>query len=107
MTAGRHIVLESVADEYLERLAKRAANLPVGDPHTEQVALGPLINERQVANVDRIVHRERGGRRRDPRPAAAYEGLFYQPTVLAGVTRDMPAFREEIFGPVAPVIVVQ
>jgi hypothetical protein len=40
---------------YLERLADRAAKLPVGDPHTDQVALGPLSSERQLANVDRIV----------------------------------------------------
>jgi benzaldehyde dehydrogenase (NAD) len=59
MTAGRHIVLEAVADEYLDRLAKRAENLPVGNPHTEQVALGPLINERQP---DRQRHRVRAGR---------------------------------------------
>jgi benzaldehyde dehydrogenase (NAD) len=55
MTAGRHIVLEEVADQYLERLAARAQQLPVGDPFTEQVALGPLINEQQVNNVNRIV----------------------------------------------------
>ena len=60
MTAGRHIVLEAVADEYLDRLAKRAENLPVGNPHTEQVALGPLINERQLANVDLPPLREPG-----------------------------------------------
>ncbi len=106
MTAGRHIVLETVADEYLERLAKRAANLPVGNPHTEQVALGPLINERQVANVDRIV-RETVAAGADIRAGGVHDGLFYSPTVLAGVTQDMPAFREEIFGPVAPVIVVK
>ena len=47
MTAGRHIVMEAVAQEYLDRLAQRAANLPVGDPHLEQVAIGPLINESQ------------------------------------------------------------
>jgi benzaldehyde dehydrogenase (NAD) len=55
MTAGRHIVLESVADEYIERLVPRANNLPVGDPFTGQVALGPLISERQLNRVDRIV----------------------------------------------------
>ncbi|QQM24243.1 benzaldehyde dehydrogenase [Rhodococcus sp. P-2] len=106
MTAGRHIVLESVADRYLDLLAKRASVLPVGDPNTGNVALGPLINARQIANVDRIVQdtKEAGA---EIRAGGTYEGLFYQPTVLAGVTSDMPAFREEIFGPVAPVVVVK
>jgi benzaldehyde dehydrogenase (NAD) len=106
MTAGRHIILESVADEYLDRLAKRAANLPVGNPHTEQVALGPLINEGQVANVERIVG-ESVAAGAEIRAGGVSEGLFYSPTVLAGVTQDMAAFREEIFGPVAPVTVVR
>ena len=106
MTAGRHIVVESVADEYLDRLAGRAGALPVGDPHTEQVALGPLINERQLKNVDRIVTStvDAGA---EVRAGGTYDRLFYRPTVLAGVTTEMPAFREEIFGPVAPVIVVK
>ncbi|HMG64078.1 MAG TPA: benzaldehyde dehydrogenase [Streptosporangiaceae bacterium] len=106
MTAGRHIVMAGVADEYLERLAARASGLPVGDPNVEQVALGPLINERQLANVDRIVTQtvEAGA---VVRAGGTHDKLFYKPTVLAGVTTKMPAFREEIFGPVAPVIVVQ
>jgi benzaldehyde dehydrogenase (NAD) len=105
MTAGRHIVLETVADAYLERLAKRAENLPVGNPYTEQVALGPLISERQVANVDRIVT-ETVAAGATLRAGGQRERLYYRPTVLADVTPAMPAFREEIFGPVAPVIVV-
>ena len=106
MTAGRHIVVESVADEYLDRLVGRAGALPVGDPHTEQVALGPLINERQLKNVDRIVTStvDAGA---EVRAGGTYDRLFYRPTVLAGVTTEMPAFREEIFGPVAPVVVVR
>jgi benzaldehyde dehydrogenase (NAD) len=106
MTAGRHIVVESVADEYLERLSRRAAALPVGNPHTEQVALGPLINERQLANVDRIVSTTVAAGA-EVRAGGTHEKLFYSPTVLAGVTAAMPAFREEIFGPVAPVVVVR
>lgn len=105
MTAGRHIVVESIADEYLELLAKRAQSLPVGDPHTEQVALGPLINQRQLDNVDRIVS-ETVAAGAEVRAGGTHERLFYRPTVLAGVTAAMPAFREEIFGPVAPVVVV-
>jgi benzaldehyde dehydrogenase (NAD) len=106
MTAGRHIVLESVAGEYLDRLAGRASALPVGNPHTEQVALGPLINDRQLRNVDRIVTStvDAGA---EVRAGGTHDRLFYRPTVLAGVTTEMPAFREEIFGPVAPVIVVR
>jgi benzaldehyde dehydrogenase (NAD) len=106
MTAGRHIVLESVADQYIDRLAKRAANLPVGNPHTDQVALGPLINARQVENVDRIVN-ETVAAGAEVRAGGVHEGLFYSPTVLAGVTPSMAAFKEEIFGPVAPVVVVK
>ncbi|MFC8182132.1 benzaldehyde dehydrogenase [Rhodococcus sp. 14-2470-1b] len=106
MTAGRHIVLESVADQYIGKLAARARNLPVGDPFTEQVALGPLINESQLKNVDRIVSKTIADGA-ELRAGGTYQGLFYQPTVLAGVTTDMAAFREEIFGPVAPVVVVK
>src|SRR3984885_3926887 len=106
MTAGRHIVVESVAGRYLDRLAERAENLPVGNPYTEQVALGPLINARQLANVDRIVTEpiDAGA---SLRAGGTHQDLYYRPTVLAGVTPAMPAFREEIFGPVAPVIVVK
>ncbi|MFC7448360.1 benzaldehyde dehydrogenase [Rhodococcus daqingensis] len=106
MTAGRHIVLENVADEYLDRLTRRAAVLPVGDPNTADVALGPLINAQQLAHVDRIVQGTvtEGA---EIRTGGTHQGLFYRPTVLAGVTTAMPAFREEIFGPVAPVTVVR
>ncbi|CAM2814155.1 benzaldehyde dehydrogenase [Saccharomonospora xinjiangensis] len=106
MAAGRHIVVESVAGDYVERLTTRARGLTVGDPWTEKVALGPLIDSTQLSRVDRIV--------RDSVAAGAHlcaggqpRGLFYPPTVLSGVTGDMPAFTEEIFGPVAPVIVVR
>ena len=106
MTAGRHIVLEAVAAQYLERLSIRAGQPPVGDPHTEQVALGPLISERQLANVDWIVTATVAAGAQMP-TGGTHERLFYAPNVLGGVTQAMPAFREEIFGPVAPVIVVK
>jgi benzaldehyde dehydrogenase (NAD) len=106
MTAGRHIVVEAVADAYLERLAKRADNLPVGNPYTGQVALGPIISQKQLANVDRIVG-ETVSAGATLRAGGSHDGLFYRPTVLADVTPSMAAFREEIFGPVAPVVVVK
>lgn len=102
MQAGRHLVHRSIAGKYAARLAERARNLTVGDPFKEQVHLGPLINAKQRDRVSEIVQAGvkagatvlAGGR---------FTGLFYEPTVLTGVTPDMAAFKEEIFGPVAPV----
>ena len=51
MTTGRHLVQEAIYDEYVARLADKAGHLPVGNPATEQVALGPLIDERQRDEV--------------------------------------------------------
>ncbi|GAB2915518.1 benzaldehyde dehydrogenase [Nonomuraea fastidiosa] len=102
MTSGRHIVHESVAREYVERLAAKADGLPVGDPATGQVALGPLIDAGQRDRVHRLVTEsvEAGARLA---AGGSYEGLFYRPTVLAEVPRQAPAYAEEVFGPVAPV----
>ena len=103
MTTGRHLVHEAVYDDYVSRLAAKADHLPVGNPATGQVALGPIIDERQrdkihglvTASVDAGARLAAGG---------TYEGLFYQPTVLADVEPAMPAYANEVFGPVAPVI---
>jgi benzaldehyde dehydrogenase (NAD) len=103
MTTGRHLVHEAVYDDYVTRLAGKADHLPVGNPATGQVALGPIIDERQrdkihglvTSSVDAGARLAAGG---------TYEGLFYQPTVLADVEPAMPAYASEVFGPVAPVV---
>ena len=104
MSTGRHLVHRKIAKEFIEKLAAKADHLPVGDPFREKVALGPLINQRQVDRVDAIV--------RDSVKAGAVlkaggsaTKLFYRPTVLAEVAPGMRAFEEEIFGPVAPITV--
>jgi benzaldehyde dehydrogenase (NAD) len=55
MTTGRHLVHEAVYGKYVEALADKAAHLPVGDPATGQVALGPIIDERQRDKVHSLV----------------------------------------------------
>jgi benzaldehyde dehydrogenase (NAD) len=103
MTTGRHLVHEAVYDEYVSRLADKAAHLPVGNPASGQVALGPVIDERQRDKIHALVT---GSVDAGARLAAggSYEGLFYQPTVLADVAPAMPAYASEVFGPVAPVL---
>jgi benzaldehyde dehydrogenase (NAD) len=102
MTTGRHLVHEAIYDEYVRRLAEKAAHLPVGDPKTGTVALGPLIDDRQRDRVHGLVTRSVDGGARLA-AGGTYEDLFYRPTVLAEVDRESPAYAEEVFGPVAPV----
>jgi benzaldehyde dehydrogenase (NAD) len=103
MTTGRHLVQEDVYDDYVAALADKAAHLPVGNPATEQVALGPVIDERQRDKIHALVTASTGAGARLA-AGGSYQGLFYQPTVLADVTEDMPAYASEVFGPVAPVL---
>ncbi|MEU6719654.1 benzaldehyde dehydrogenase [Nonomuraea sp. NPDC046802] len=106
MAAGRHIVLDAVADSYAELLARRANELAVGDPWREEVSLGPLIDTGQLKRVSDIVAESVAGGAR-VLAGGTYRDLYYAPTVLDGVTPEMPAFREEIFGPVAPIVRVR
>ena len=55
MTTGRHLVHEAVYDDYVAALADKASHLPVGDPASGQVALGPIIDERQLGKVHALV----------------------------------------------------
>ena len=103
MTTGRHIVDQRIAADYAALLAEHANHLPVGDPTSGQVALGPLIDARQRDRVHSMVT--------DSVAAGAtlaaggtFEELFYRPTVLTNVPTSSPAYAEEVFGPVAPVV---
>ena len=105
MAAGRHIVHEKVADAYLAALAERASHLPVGDPYKDHVAIGPLINPSQVDRVHGLVS-EASAAGAKVLAGGKPDSPYYPPTVLGGVTTQMRVWREEIFGPVAPVLVV-
>jgi benzaldehyde dehydrogenase (NAD) len=102
LTAGRHLVHERVAEAYAAALVRKARALVVGDPFDDSVQIGPIINERQAANVDRIVAETRG-QGATVLAGGTRNGLFFEPTVIVGVRPGMAAFDEEIFGPVAPI----
>ncbi|MFB8756830.1 aldehyde dehydrogenase family protein [Streptomyces nigra] len=102
MTTGRHLVHRSLYEEYVERLAAKADSLAVGDPHRDQVHLGPLIDGGQLDKVRSLVEASASGGAKLA-AGGTHERLFYRPTVLAGVDDDSPAYAEEVFGPVAPV----
>jgi benzaldehyde dehydrogenase (NAD) len=105
MAAGRHLVHRDIAQAYAEKLALRAQNLVVGDPKTDQVHLGPLINDKQVARVHELVESaQKAGAKL--LAGGTYQDRYYQATVLMDVTPEMDIFKLETFGPVAPITVI-
>jgi benzaldehyde dehydrogenase (NAD) len=104
MATGRVLVPAKLASAFLDKLTETADRLPVGDPFREQVALGPLINQRQVDRALGIVNDSVGAGAK-LRAGGTADGVFFRPTVLDGVGPGMSAFEEEIFAPVAPVTV--
>jgi len=103
IAVSRHLVHESLVEEYTAALVERAQRLPVGNPATDEVALGPIINEKQISRVQRLVD-DSVSQGAELLTGGTHDGPFFKPTVLGGVTTSMPAYAEEIFGPVAPVI---
>jgi succinate-semialdehyde dehydrogenase/glutarate-semialdehyde dehydrogenase len=104
--ANRFHVADRVADEFSEKLAAKLGEMKVGRGTEDDVNVGPLIDDAQRGKVSELVEDATGkgaqvlvgGRSREG------AGYFYEPTVLAGVSGDARLLKEEIFGPVAPVI---
>ncbi len=102
MATGNVFAHRSVARELTERLVEKAKRLPVGDPASGKVALGPLISSRQLERVEGIV-KDAVAKGAVLRTGGTFEGLFYRPTVLEEVKAGMRVYEEEVFGPVVAV----
>jgi succinate-semialdehyde dehydrogenase/glutarate-semialdehyde dehydrogenase len=103
IAAKRFIVADRIYDRFVPEFVKRMQALKVGDPLDAATELGPLATESILRGVDQQVQDSIAagaklltGGKRVPRT-----GVFYEPTVLADIPHDSPAYREELFGPVA------
>ena len=105
ITAGRHIVMRGVADAYIRGLAARADAITVGNTVTQDVGLGPMINERQRTRGQQLLDEAVSGGA-EVVAGGASEPPFFRPTVVTNVSRDSRLWTEEIFAPIAPVLVV-
>jgi succinate-semialdehyde dehydrogenase/glutarate-semialdehyde dehydrogenase len=105
-SANRFHVERGVADEFSARLAERMGSLKVGRGTEEDVAVGPLIDEDQRSKVRELVDDAvtKGARVLCGGAAPGGPGYFFEPTVLSPVPGDADLLREEIFGPVAPIV---
>jgi succinate-semialdehyde dehydrogenase/glutarate-semialdehyde dehydrogenase len=101
ISANRILVQAPVYDEFVQRLTDAAAELPVGSGLDPDTRIGPLIEQQALDKVERHVAdaRERGGELLTG--GERLGGLFYEPTVIAGVPSEAAMASEETFGPVA------
>lgn len=105
----RLFVQKPIFDRFVAALKEKAETIKVGDP-LEQVDMGPLVSKEQydllVSQVEdarnKGVNVVCGGKK--PEDTSLNAGYYYLPTILTNVTKDMQVFREEVFGPVLPVI---
>ena len=108
IASKRFIVVREVAEDFSRRFAEIMAEMRVGDPLDPDTQVGAIVNEKELAKleaqlaeaVERGAVVATGGRRL---PGA---GCFLPPTVVRDVTPDMRLAREEVFGPIAPILVV-
>ncbi|MEO1081472.1 MAG: NAD-dependent succinate-semialdehyde dehydrogenase [Pseudomonadota bacterium] len=104
--SNRIFVQRSVHDAFVDKLVERTEALAVGNGLDDGVAIGPLVNKKAVQDVDALVKASTEAGARVALGGGPHDlgGNFYAPTVLTGVDSSMAVFRNEIFGPVAPVI---
>jgi succinate-semialdehyde dehydrogenase / glutarate-semialdehyde dehydrogenase len=103
IAAKRFIAVGEIADEFERRLVAGTKSLVVGDPMDSRTDVGPLANEAQLKTlVDQIERSVRAGARllTGGHPLDR-QGYYFAPGVLTDITPDSPAYREEVFGPVA------
>ncbi len=105
IAAKRFIVAESIADKFESLFAQKMAALRVGDPFDETTELGPLSTPDGVTDLVRDVQKsvEMGAKILTGGKPLQRPGNFFAPTVLVNIPKDSPAYKEEMFGPVASV----
>lgn len=103
--ANRVLVHESVADEFSRNFAEAIGSLTVGNGLEDGVDVGPLIEAKAVEHMQELVDDavSHGGEILCGGSRVEGKGNFFQPTVIVGASRDARVFREEIFGPIAPI----
>jgi succinate-semialdehyde dehydrogenase/glutarate-semialdehyde dehydrogenase len=108
INAKRFIVHRDVADRFTELFVDRMSSTTVGDPMADETGIGPMVSEQGRADVVELVEDavQRGAKVLCGGETPDGPGWFYPPTVITGITEEMRLYREEAFGPVASLYVV-
>jgi aldehyde dehydrogenase (NAD+) len=105
MSVEKIVLHEKIAAEFTERFVEHVRGLKMGDPHEPGNIIGPIINQKQLDKIrDQVDDAVAKGAK--VLVGGKHKGLFFEPTILTNITRDMKVMREETFGPIAPVVTV-
>jgi acyl-CoA reductase-like NAD-dependent aldehyde dehydrogenase len=108
IAAKRFIVVKEIADRFTKLFVDNTNDEVVGDPLDPKTTVGPLVRDSQRKALAKQVDdaRDKGGRILTGGKSLDGAGFFYEPTIISGVNHEMDVVREEVFGPAAPIIVV-
>lgn len=109
IAAKRFIVVEKIAKQFTKKLIEYNMVLKTGDPLDENTDIGPLANEQQLKEIELQVRDavKKGGKILDGGKRIGNKGYFFQPTIISDVNPKMMVVKDEVFGPVAPIIIVK
>ncbi len=107
IASKRFIVVKDIANEFIEKFVEKTETLNVGDPLSDNTDIGPLVNARGLEKIDSQVKTsiKEGAEVLTGGEQVGKKGYFYRPTVLKNVKPKMFIAQEEVFGPVAPIII--
>jgi succinate-semialdehyde dehydrogenase/glutarate-semialdehyde dehydrogenase/succinyl-CoA reductase len=107
IASKRFIVVKNVANEFIEKFVQKAEKLKVGDPLSDDTDIGPLVNASGLKKIDSQVKEsvKEGAEVLTGGEQIGKKGYFYRPTVLKNINPKMQIAQEEVFGPVAPIII--
>ena len=107
IASKRFIVVKNVANDFIEKFVQKTERLKVGDPLSDDTDIGPLVNASGLKKIDSQVKEsvKEGAEVVTGGEQIGKKGYFYKPTVLKNVSPKMSIAQEEVFGPVAPIIV--
>jgi succinate-semialdehyde dehydrogenase/glutarate-semialdehyde dehydrogenase len=108
IAAKRFIVVKEIADKFTKLFVESTEAEQVGDPMNPKTTVGPLVREsqRQALSVQVQDAKSKEGKILTGGNSVQGEGYFYEPTIVSNVSQDMKILREEVFGPAAPIIIV-
>lgn len=109
IAAKRFIVLKSVAEKFTKLFVENTEAEVIGDPLDPKTTVGPLVRDNQRQALAKQVDdaKAKGGKVLIGGKPVSRDGFFYEPTIVSNVGHDMDMVREEVFGPAAPIIVVE